>query len=206
MQLTVLLMSEPCPADKQRERAATVPAPRASMPPVLVARGVAAERATAALVRLCGGWLRRRATLRIGLIAAIILGASSVAQGLASRVKMGELQSPAQVATALHSEPGSPGGDARPASHSPHGWHKRFHKFPKRIAANDPSDDGTSRDPDDEDDDASDDLNCDDESDGTIVAWVPPAVLYLIAAETARAPSTIKPHSPLFLTLQRFRC
>ncbi len=146
------------------------------------------------------------ANLRVVLIAAIALGAGWFALGLATRKKPADQHDEAQPALALRTEPGSPTGDARPGSHSPHRWHKRFHKFSRHVTANDPSDDGTSRDSDDEDDDASDDLNCDNETDGSIVACLPAVALYVVATATAPAPSLIEPHSPLFLTLQRFRC
>jgi hypothetical protein len=146
------------------------------------------------------------ANLRVALIAAIAVGAGWVALGVAAPNKAADQHDGAQPSLTLRTEPGTPVGDARPASHSPHRCHKRFHKFSKSVAASDPSDDGTSRDSDDEDDDASDDLNCEDETDGSIVASLPPVALYLVATTTAPAPSLIEPHSPLFLTLQRFRC
>ncbi len=146
------------------------------------------------------------ANLRVALIAAIAVGAGWLALGLASPRKSSDQHDDAQTALALRTEPGSLTGDARPGSHSPHRWHKRSHKLSKSVVVNDPSDDGTSRDSDDEDDDASDDLNCDEETDGSIVACLPPVALDSVATTTAPAPSLIEPHSPLFLTLQRFRC
>jgi hypothetical protein len=199
-------MSGALPATRNWQTAADGLAARTSSLQVLLTTYPHAPFATVAPVCLGTCRLARRASLCVALVAAIIVGAGWVALGLASPKKSADQHDDALAALALRTEPGSPTGDARPGSHSPHRWHKRCHKLSKSVLVNDPSDDGTSRDSDDEDDDASDDLNCDDDTDGTIVACIPAIALYMIATATAPAPSLIEPHSPLFLTLQRFRC
>ena len=141
------------------------------------------------------------------LVGAIVLGLHSIARGLASLdERVAENGAPGN-ALRHRFEHSSPGGDLRPGSHSGHRWHKRSHKFPKSMMANDPSDDGTSSDPgDDDDDDASDDLNCDDGTDGPLLTFMSGQVLYFIAAHDRSTPSSTGTCSPLFLTLQRLRC
>jgi hypothetical protein len=140
------------------------------------------------------------------LVGTIVLGLHSVAHGLASSEQTVAQNGSPRAASAHKFEHSAPGGDLRPGSHSAHRWHKRSHKFPKSMMANDPSDDGTSSDPGDDDDDASDDLNCDDDTDGPIVTCISGHALYFIAAQTRSTPSSSRACSALFLTLQRLRC
>jgi hypothetical protein len=138
------------------------------------------------------------------LIGAIVLGAASTAQGSAAE-KTASQNGSGSRATALRLEPCSPTGDARPGSRSAHRWHKRLQKFHRTVSGNDPNDDGTSSDPDD-DDDASDDLSCNEETHGPILACVHEVGLYWIAKKTASAPALTESHSHIFLALQRLRC
>jgi hypothetical protein len=137
-------------------------------------------------------------------IGALVFAMVSIAQALAACGETASQNVPVGTAMATPAEPGSVVGDARPGSRSAHQRHKRFHKFPKIMLANDPNDDGTSSDPDD-DDDASDDLSCDDETDGPILASFHELPLYLIAAE-APSPAPADFHSSPFLMPLRLRC
>jgi hypothetical protein len=139
------------------------------------------------------------------LIGAIVLGLVTITRALAASHEMVGQNAPVQAAAALRIEPGSPTGDLHSGCRAAHRWHKLFHKIHKGISPSDASDDGTSRDPDD-DNDTSDDLNCDDDTDGPILTSLSGGALYFIAAQNPSTPSLTGSCSPLFLTLQRLRC
>jgi len=71
--------------------------------------------------------------------------------------------------------------------------------------SNDPSDDGTTRDPTD-DDQTSKDLDGDGETNVPIIALLTELVPYLVAPECAPATWTEVPSSPFLLPLPRLRC
>ena len=162
-------------------------------------------RATCREFGFLPAWLRVHVMRCAAIAAVMMLGLAWFARGTAGREEAGSRTGLSPAAMGHCVEPGSPGCDARPGSLHAHGWHKRFYKVHRGLCANDPSDDGTSRDPDD-DNDTSDDLNCDDETNAPILTHAAGVALYLVGTDALAAPASTDKHFPLFLTLQRLRC
>jgi hypothetical protein len=124
----------------------------------------------------------------------LIVGLASIASGLMAPRETSSPDGPVCAARM-----------GRWVTHWSHKPHKRHSSVPGIVPANDPSDDGTSRDPDD-DDDTKSDIGVDDETEVPIFACLNEAVCYLIATEARLASAWTETPSPRFLTLQRLRC
>jgi hypothetical protein len=143
-----------------------------------------------------------RAIRLIGLVWILLLGLAAIAGRIEARDEASHPVGPARVAQV---QPG-PYVHTRLRSGANHRSHKRPLVVPKIALANDPSDDGTSGDPDEDDDDeTSKFLNGSDDTDVPIVAWCYEMAPSPIPDECASATWTAPPSSPL-LILQRLRC
>jgi hypothetical protein len=74
------------------------------------------------------------------------------------------------------------------------------------VSLNGSDDTASDGDENPDDDDSQDDQSGDDDTESQILAWIPAAVLYLVAPESRATTSWSVPSFPPFLTLKRFRC
>ena len=82
----------------------------------------------------------------------------------------------------------------------------RPHAHIVAVSLNGSDDTASDGDENSDDDDSQDDQNGDDDSESQIFAWIPAAVLYLVAPERRATTSWSVPSFPPFLTLKRLRC
>jgi hypothetical protein len=83
-------------------------------------------------------------------------------------------------------------------------WGDHFPDYFVNMPLGDPSDDGTSKDPDD--DDTPNDLNGYHETHVLFMAWIAERSPYLITPDRTGLPAWIDPRSSTFLIVQRLRC
>lgn len=142
----------------------------------------------------------------IGFVWVLGLGLASIAANFAAQEQESPPDGPDTAATAVITPSGFPVHVARWRSGSTHRSHKRLLVVPKIVLSNDPSDDGTSGDPDEDDDnETSKFLNGPDDTDVPIMAWCQEMAPCSVLRECA--PLTwISPSSSSLPMLQRLRC
>jgi hypothetical protein len=189
--------------DPERGPAARVSSAMSEMP---ASSGPGARYGTLAVLCLVPLRLMLLGICSVALLWPLMPGQAAAAGKLSARVEGRHPDGFVPTASTGPIQCGSPVNAARLGSGAIHPLHKGKgrHVFPKIDGANDPSDDGTSDDPND-DDDAWDDLNGDVDRGVPVLAELQEMAPCLSAPKCALVTRTTHPTSP-FLSQQRLRC